>query len=184
MGEKIDPIVDPIPGTECVNWDPPAETPEFVYVMFWDIVDCPGTPKPAPNGHLFKLTQNDGISCWWEYDDPAFGFKILFDASSIAPWGIELRDQLLRLYFTGGLFGSPHEHDIAVSTLVGCTPTIIGNAGFATIFWKKAAVDLITDLALPTDKQILFEFFMKDNTFPVYKFCVPEYSMNIKVLIA
>lgn len=182
MGTPIDRD-DPIWGVNCPKFAVPAETPETIYVYFWDIEPCPGALIPPPNMHLFTLHQDDVIPCIWNYDNADFGFTVLLDLQTVTPWGLELRHQDLSAYFIGQTHGAPSEHDVVTSTLDVCGLGNYGAIGFATLFWKVAAVKLITDMNLPSDSQILMEFFVTDAHKPVYKFCLPKYGMNLKFLI-
>jgi len=147
------------------------------------MVACPAAPIAPPNMHLFTLQQDDVKPCWWIFDSVAMGFKILLDATSLAPLALELRHQDNNLYFQGHIWGAMCEHQVFTNNNVACPGGIYAYVGWATIFWLDAAVGVIEDFNLPTDSQILFEFFMKNDASPVYKFCFPKYTMNVKFLL-
>lgn len=183
MGTPIDPI-EPILGDECAHFGVPAETPHMIYVYFWDILPCPAAPKPPPNMHLFALTQDPESPCLWEYENLVYGFNVILDIRTTTPMTLELRDNALNLYFQGQLWAEPAEHQVFTNLWEVCPPGIEGHFGFATLFWKAAAVKLLDDLSLPTDAKVLMEFFVTDDHEPVYKFCVPDYGMNVKILLS
>ncbi|GAI20489.1 unnamed protein product, partial [marine sediment metagenome] len=97
---------------------------------------------------------------------------------------LRLWDKFGAAYFYDFLVGAALEHDIFINELLECSESDKGIKGNAFIIWKQAAVDLINSMVLPTDSQILFEIFVTDEGKPVYKFCFPKYSMNIKILVS
>lgn len=134
--------------------------------------------------HLFTLTQNSEFPCLYEYEDADFGFIVTLDISTITPIGLKLQNTDLDLYFEAELWaGPPVEHMVFTNSWQVCGPNV-GVGGFATMFWLIAARAIIDQMVLPTDPQIMLEFFVTDSGDPVYKYCVPKYSMNVKFLVS
>lgn len=63
MGLKIPPVPDDYGiGNDCLACHAAGETPNYVFVRFWDVEPC-GTNPPAPNGHTFICAQVPGSNC-------------------------------------------------------------------------------------------------------------------------
>lgn len=183
MGTPIPPEPPPH-GDDCLHFPEPTETPHEIYVYFWGMVVCPFALELPPNMHLFTLVQNDAIPCLWEYENAAFGFTIVLDIQTITPMGLELRHTDTSPYFRAELDGPPAEHQVFTNLQDVCPPTNYAHSGWATMFWLKAARAVINDMNLPTESNIMLEFFVTDEHKPVYKFCFPRYGMNVKFLVS
>lgn len=182
MGTKIDPE-EPYLGDKCEWFVDPDHTPKKIYAYFWEIVTCPDR-KLAPNMHLFPMFQDDEEPCLWRNVIGSSGWD-----ASVRYLAFEPRTTLWLIntaagsYFEGELVDRAAEHDIFENKNTECDEQKYGVGGNAFLIWKKAAVDLINNMALPTESQILFEVSTNDAGKPVYKFCFPKYSMNVKFLI-
>lgn len=170
-------------GDECINFYDPPNTPSKIYVYFWGINQCPGRKAP-PNLHLFTLYQSDVHPCEWSIDPSGDGWVIHLT------YRVTPQTTILNMTHTGGglffdgSFEKPTpEHSIFTNILNVCGGVTYAVDGFATIFWLDAAFKLIDDLNLPLDGNTFMEFFMKDDTSPVYKFCNLKFVMNQTILI-
>lgn len=185
MGIKVDPT-DPQICENCWHMIEPLETPCQIFVYFWEVEFCPGRQVP-PNLHVFTCFQDDENPCTYDSGDLPMGWRVTV-LWGVAPndTKIYLWDEFGFMYFRGTFNGSAVEHDVFDNDLVDCDPPelIGGKFGYAMLFWKKAAVQLIEDMNLPTDVKVLMEFFVSDDHKPIYKFCIPKYSMNVKFLLS
>lgn len=50
------------PGPDCLACHAPGRTPNYVFVRFWNIVQCSGCEAP-PNGYTFICKQEVGFPC-------------------------------------------------------------------------------------------------------------------------
>jgi len=183
MGIPIAPI-DPIYGPGCARWLEDEDTPKYIYVYFWEIIACPDEVNVPPNFHTFKLTQVDGSPCAWQYRGDDYPWDIDLSYAIDGKAWLDLWDKDAHTFFEDYPFWPLHEHHVFTNQIAVCPDGHGAAGGNALIFWKEAAVKLLADMSLPTDSQILMEFFVTADHKPVYKFCLPEYSMNVKFLIS
>ena len=62
-----DPPPDYGPGNDCSHCWEPGHTPNYVFIRFWDITACPGSPA-APNGIAFVCAQVAVSPCTFRGD--------------------------------------------------------------------------------------------------------------------
>lgn len=87
-------------------------------------------------------------------------------------------------YFHGVHSYFVQEHDVFPNLWGGCAPGQWGTDGFCSLFWLSAASNLVDIMNLPDDGNLMMEFFMKDDTIPVYKFCHRKYGINHTIEIS
>lgn len=182
MGTKISKE-EPIVGGECEHFYEPENTPEKIYVYFWEMVKCDAEEHTPPNMHLFALTQSETNPCIWLYCGTDYPFDIVLYWYADSVVFFTLRDKDGHFFFETAESEDVREHHIFDNVLNVCNGFDGAMGGNAFIIWKQAAVDLINSMVLPTESNILFEVFVTDEGKPVYKFCFPKYSMNIKILV-
>lgn len=180
MGIKINP---PEYGNDCAHcWDP-GETPEFIYVMFEGVKkgDVVGSQIP-PNGHIFKCIQDPAAPCIFNYNKAGAGWQVEFArAAGTGRWHMKLWHDG-HSHFTGWLPDCPEEHDIWTNLL--WTPIFHpGYDGVATVFWLDEARTLMAAMNIPDESGTFMEFFLKDESDPVYKFCNTRYGINHTILV-
>lgn len=180
MGLHTDPVP---PGDDCIAcWDA-GETPSYIYVIFDGVLkgDVPGAQQP-PNGRIFKCDQNVGDPCLFEFNPVGAGWRVQL-RRTVAPerWHVSLNFSGLA-HFTGVNAGCPSEHDIWTNIL--WSPIWwAGYNGVATIFWMEEALELMELMGIPIEPDTFMEFFVKDESKPVYKFCNQRFSINTKAEI-
>lgn len=183
MGTKIS-TDEPHLGDVCEWFVEPLKTPNKIYAYYWELVTCPAR-KVAPNMHLFPMFQDDEVPCLFRNEAGPAGWDSSIQFHAGAPRStLFLINLAAGKYFEGDIEHAAAEHDIFDNKNVGCDPVNYAVGGNAFIIWKQAAVDLINSVVLPTESNILFEIFVTDEGKPVYKFCFPKYSMNVKLLIS
>lgn len=77
MGIPIDP---PIYGDDCLACFAAGETPEYMWLMFSDVLlgdDWQSGDPPAPHGP--KLLQQGGNPCLWFLNDPPFYYQFVIN---------------------------------------------------------------------------------------------------------
>ena len=181
MGIKYAP---PITGDDCWCHPIPVGTPYIIYVHFWGIGKCPGHPQP-PNGKTFVCYQNEFIPCRWESLWAGTDWKVQVDYLCMGIMTqVVLSNVIGNQYFLGVESFFVAEHDVIPNLFLGCVPNQWGMQGFCSLFWLTAAQQLVEDMNLPDDGKLMMEFFMKDDSIPVYKFCHLKYSINHTIEIA
>lgn len=182
MGTKISDIVY---GDECAYWDPPSETPKYIYAFMWDVLkgNSPGAIQPV-NLHLFKLTQLPGAPCNWRYYNESFGWDVWFTLYSnrYTIYFAETKPGP-PVYFIDELVNvPPPEYQVFVNDFQEIWPAY-GYEGFATIFWLDSIRTLAEDFGLDWSGKTLFEIFPHPTMKMVIKFCEERTDTNIKILL-
>jgi len=181
MGIRIEP---PVLGNNCLPcWDA-GETPGFVYIIFLGVKkgDVPGAQQP-PNGEYFKCPQNPLSACEFVCNPGGVGWMVrVWRDPGSGRWFVTLAFDLVQ-HFNAWNAGCPSEHD-GWSNLLWSPIWWAGYGGFAYIFWLVAARALVESMNIPTDEGTFMEFFMKDGTDPVYKFCNLKYVINQTILLS
>jgi|GEM_PF-3994064 len=174
---------DPEIGLGCQYFHDPDNVPAKIYVMFDAVVACPDRAVP-PNHHLFTLFQHDTYPCVWRTDVLWFGGMIQLQYSPGPPhttllmWDGDGR----RMFGCVDYLYAP-EHHIFENQNPDCSDSFSALGGIGTIMWFAAAADILSDFVIPSDVKIFLEFSVTPSGAPIYKFCIPKYSMNIKFLI-
>jgi len=160
----------------------PGETPEFVYAYFAGIEECPLAIKHPPNGQTFKLTQVPLDPCRWRHE----GSDWIVDWLAYDP---VFGESILTLWEVGGLLqfvsrfdNCPPECHVYHSTIEVCAWPVAARFGLGVIHWMGITLHIIVGLNLPTSSKIMHELFVTDDDKIVHKFCIPGYSINVKVL--
>lgn len=177
------PIPDPITGVNCPNWDPPAETPQYLYAMFWDIVkgDNPAAVQ-APNLHIFKLEQKPGSPCVWEFWNPVSKWWVQVGIAVAETW-LWLGDDDIapNYYFVDHKAVSPPvEYEIFTNDFQSPLDDW-GYGGTGTIFWLPTVIDLAESFGLDGTEDLLLEMFAAPSADFVHKFCSLILRTNIKI---
>lgn len=179
MGIEIDPD-PPENGDSCAYFSDPGNTPVHIYVQFNGIVACPERAEP-PNLHLFTLTQHETYHCVWQSGDNFCDVDIQLQYSPGPPHTtLNMWDSNGRTIFNSVETLYAPEHHVFPNNNPDCSNSFSGLGGIGTIMWFKKASEILSEFVIPTDKKILMEFFTTPSGQPVYKFCIPKYSMNIK----
>lgn len=181
MGTRI---IQPPAGNDCIACWPAGETPAHVFVQFSGVKqgDLVGS-KQLPNDHLFKCVQDDVVPCDFFYNKDGPGWQIsFFRRPQDGRWVISAFYFGVGTHFDDSQPGCPSEHDIWEND--NNVPwAFFGWDGIATVIWMKAALELVASMNMPNTATFL-ELFVKDELFPVYKFCNTRYGMNQKFLIS
>lgn len=181
MGIKIEP---PEYGNDCLHCWGVGETPEFIYVTFSGVKkgDVPGSEQP-PNGDYFKCMQQAGDPCEFVFNPSGFGWMVrLWRAPADGKWFVTLAYDRVQ-HFNAWNAGCQSEH-AWWSNLLWSPIWWAGWGGWAWIFWLDAARSIVSAMNYPLDGNTNVEFFVKDGTEPVYKFCNLKYGLNQKFLIS
>lgn len=182
MGTPIQP--NPT-GDECLYWDPPSETPEKMYAMFWGVKkgDMGGAFEP-PNGHIFTLHQNDITACLWEHLCSGFGWQVQLGIQIHATW-IDLVDcvHANAHYFGRTLDLSPPPEYQTFTNWYAHPFGNYGYNGFAVIFWLEKVITLVKEFGWDHVADLMLETFPIDAVDYVLKFCSHEIRANIKIRI-
>lgn len=182
MGTRVEP---PVLGRECAVWDPPAETPLFIWAMFYDVkLGTNPAAVPAPNWHLFKCQQHPSSVCTWVYENLAFGWEIFLQMQWMTSL-CTLNDLLLpkNLYFTDTSIVTPWP-EYHVFTNEFWRPLLaFGWNGHCVIFWSDPFVLLPTLFGLDHIEDLMMEFFTDDADNIYVKYCSLRYGINFKFKI-
>lgn len=173
-------------GNNCTKWPDPAETPAYVYVLFYGIKK--GTAigaVDAPNGHLFKVPQRPAQACVWTYWLASFGWKVqvVLDAASSLLYlaDSELNDNF---YFWDGTGPSPLEEFWEYDNWYDSEVLTHGYDGHGFIFWLTAESPVVLGFGFEDVDDLMLEVFNVDDSHYVLKFCSLSLHMNISVKIA
>lgn len=180
MGTKIQ---TPPTGVNCINWDPPGETPEFLYVYFWEVKkgDIPIALEP-PNNHIFKLTQNPAQPCIWTFLDLAWGWYIQVGLAALTSW--------LWLAETGGAGRWVFADSVGPSPIVPLGSYTnwyqdpVGNwgyEGYGTIFLMQTIGMIADDFGLSDMDQLKLEMFGVGEPVRTAKYCSRRDRTNVKI---
>lgn len=139
-------------GSDCPactpgRW-PSGETPKFVYVMFWKIINCGVSSYSAPNGHVFTLEQNPANICNWFWLGDTW--HVFWDAKRIGPPQSRLR--LLDVdgfsFFSDLSLQCPMEYWTYINDQNSCILMYAGARGGGTVWWNSKNNAVITSMGL------------------------------------
>jgi len=180
MGTIIDPILSKV---ECLNWDPPEDTPLHIYAIFWEVLegDEPGA-FPPPNLHCFKLVQTELEPCVWEYLNTDFGWKVLVGVTPTQTW-IDLQDTInpANHYFGRTLDLSPPHEYCTFSNIYQHEFGNYGYGGFAFIFWLDLVKWTVSALGMDHVNDVMLETFPIDESNMIIKLCSKTLTVNVKL---
>jgi len=163
-------------------WEP-GKTPLFMYVYFAGLQPCPGAPHSPPNGKTFKLTQKEGYPCVWESMGSVWRVYFVTNAPEYF-CRLTLQDVPgANYYFDDYGPGCPPETYVFHNDIAACVPPDVAKGGVAVIHWMDIVLRLVTAMSLPSASKLMHELFVTDEDKIVHKFCMPKYSMNIKMLL-
>lgn len=178
MGTLVEPNPD---GDNCAHWDPPADTPLHIWAMFWDVQkgDLFGAFEP-PNGHIFKLTQDEFLPCLWRYDCGGFGWQVLFWIDP-AQTSIDLVDCVHpnAHYFGRTLDISPPMEYCTFSNVYLNEFGNWGFGGWAMIWWGDLVNWLVAEMGLDSADDLMLETLPIDISNMVLKLCSKSMNTNI-----
>lgn len=186
MGIPVpDPPIDY--GDDCLICTPPfgsrwavGETPEYVYVLFSGLEECPLAVNSPPNGQSFRLTQSDADPCVWWHVGSKWVARFYTGFPAVNPSAVWLHDSFGRPHFLGDGTVCPPEYEVFDNLNTVCSAVIESINGIAVIWWMSSVLDLVAAYNIPTSSQLQYELFMINETTPVHKFCNQEKSLNIK----
>lgn len=175
------PIIEPIVGLECFNWEPPAETPNYIYSVFWDILKgWQGAARQPPNEHIFKMIQHPGSPCLWTFEDIVWDWK--------AHFGFDANDCWLHLEDTSGMghfyFGDllpispPAEYELFTND-VQLPFNAWGYEGYGMIFWMDLLWAHVVGLGFSHAGDLRLEMFHYSVTDFVEKICSRILGTNV-----
>lgn len=182
MGTQINKIP---PGANCYLWDPVDETPESIYVFFWEILKGDrGLARIPPNLHIFKLDQVDGNACLWRYENAAFGWFVEVGIDGMNTW-LWLRDSELpaKYYFADHKAVSPPAEYELFTNDYNAPFNNWGYDGFGSIFWMDAIIDLVEAFGLEWTSDLMLEMSADDAQTLIVKLCSLQAVTNIKFKI-
>ena len=183
MGTKI--ITPPI-GVNCLNWDPPAETPAIIWALFWEILKGDHIDAIEPkNNHIFKLEQFDGLPCHWEYKSLPFGWQVRLGIDAGQVW-LYLADTTPgpNYYFSQTKpISPPVEFEIFTNWYQGA-PGNYGYQGYATIFWMERITELAIEFGLDSIDDLMLEMFGVGDSQLIVKLCSYLVPTNTKIKFA
>lgn len=184
MGEPIpNPPIEY--GNDCVQCTPlrwPAnENPKYVYVMFWNLVDCGWSPHPAPNGQIFKLEQVPGTPCLWHKSIGTWVVNWYARRPAGAQSQLNLADHHGWNFFFAISLQCPFEYWTYTNLQAACILMYAASAGFATIWWNSTITELIEGAGLVPGRSLFYELFKAAGNTEVHKFCDLYQRTNIKI---
>lgn len=182
MGTRVEAI--PL-GLECFCWGPANETPEAIYVMFFEMKkgDVPFAHEP-PNGHIFRVPQNPLVPCDFVYDNPAMNWRILLllQAGAIS---LTLRQSdFPNFIYFADTTGPPPLPENFVFTNDYLTP--VNNFawdGYCVVFWMSSVITLADAWGFLDAPDLLFELFSAESPDIVVKFCSLSLGINTRLKI-
>lgn len=180
MGTKVHPD-DPVWGDDCSIIQPYSNTPESIYLYFWDIEICPARPVCPYNNKLVHLRQDSVNPCRFDYANAATNWNAaLWYQAGLPRTNLYLRYDGAEYYFIGTMPGVAFENQILTNNIVACAAHNWGKNGSVLFLWKQEAADLIDGLGLDFSSQIFLEVFIADGDV-VYKFTNSRREFNIRV---
>lgn len=178
MGTPVQP--NPT-GANCAHWDPPAETPLYIWAIFWDIQkgDQFGAFEP-PNGHAFRLTQTDGQPCRWKYECGGYGWQVEVGIDPDATW-IDMVDCVHpnAHYFGQALYISPPPEYCTFANVYRVPWGNWGYLGWAMIWWGDLVAWLSAEMGLDSSDDLMLETLPIDIASMVIKLCSKRMNTNV-----
>lgn len=181
------PVPDPPEdyGNNCTSCTPArwasGETPQWIYCMFWDIVDCGVSSYPAPNGEIFAMEQTAGNPCIWTKGDgvwrPDFVAKVVGTFQS----RLRLLDKDGFGFFVDFHIQCPLEYHIYNNDQGACILAYAGSEGHGTIWWNSKITTIIESLGLRAGSDLFYELFRGTSDEIVHKFCDEYQRTNLKI---
>lgn len=190
MGEPV-----PIPpidyGRDCLVCTPPlgelwssGETPDKIYAYFVGMQPCNGIPDTPPNDRTFTMYQHPDYNCIWR-SEGAGVFAYLVTDDKACRITLSYYEWPLWYYFFDA-YGPPCPPELSVfGNELACNGgQMLASGGVAIIHWMGVVMGLVVMMSLPSSR-IMYELKYKEDTEQiVHKFCLPEYSMNVKMLMS
>lgn len=187
MGIRID-TPDYPRGNDCPSCTPPSgslfasgDTPEFVYVTFFDIVPCSGYTQIPPNGRPFKLTQNAINKCLFEHYGSVwivrFYFRHLTGFTSL----LTCNDIIGKTVFAGNGIICPFEHSGIDSYLLICSSSVKCVGGYGVISWLDIPRELMDDMGIVYSTESFYEMFLCADDDAVHRFAYRPDGTNVKI---
>lgn len=171
-------------GSDCPactpgRW-PVGENPKFVYVMFFNIIDCGVSSYPAPNGKVFTLEQNIGNICNWQHLGDIW--HVFWDAKRIgfAQSRLRLLDKDGFQFFSDLHIQCPMEYWIYTNDVVACGGMFAGAAGFGRIWWNTKNNAIIEGMGLDCGPGAFNETFSGPGSKVTTKFTSLHQRTNIR----
>lgn len=172
-------------GDNCNLGFYPGKTPKYLYVRFSKMVKCPDWDTKVystpPNDRVFKLTQHDGIPCWWDIETA--NWFIHFNLGVTWP-GITLN--LVHLWDEATYFKSLinyplQEGHVYPNDIEECNHVYGAHGGIAVVTWKLESLKVMGLLNIKTQNDLFMEMRPKDNGARVYKYCKLKDATNIAI---
>lgn len=180
------PIIEPPSGRDCAHWDPPEETPDVVYMMYYGVKkgDDPAA-LTVPNGRVFKCKQSATAACHWLYDylDGLWYSRLIIDAAQSS---VVLRTNggFPDYYFEDAPFISPVDefhvyHNDHLTEFWDW-----GWNGHCIVWWSDPFLVVPHLLGLEDAPDLMIEVFNIDADFYVVKLCSKSRHTNISIKIS
>lgn len=188
MGTPVpDPPIDY--GNDCLGctippgtlWEP-GETPLNIWVYFAGIKKCFWFTDDPPNGSTFKLTQMDIEHCLWTHSGSVWTVQLNMCFDFPAKSSLMLLDSGMQIQFNSRGVPCPEECTIFNNGPEFFPPPPDFPEGVAVIHWMGIVLTLVVSMSLPSASKLMHELFVTDDDKIVHKFCMPKYSMNVKML--
>lgn len=187
MGEPIQIPIIPW-GTDCPRCVPPAgsrwgvgETPLYIYATFSGITNCGWSHHPAPNGLIFRLTQNPAFICEWHLIGSVW--HVSWIADRLAPNVSQLRlgDHDGWSFFTDQQVPCPAELQPYVNDQAACILMYAGAGGSGTIWWNEELLTLAEQFGLDPSERLKYDVFPVNSDYLVHRFADQRDHTNIKI---
>lgn len=181
MGTRVPEITF---ATNCPYCFPSEETPEFVYVYFAGIEKCPLATKEPPNGQTFRLAQSAENPCFYEHWGSEWHvFWRAYDNIDMQSM-LYLEEVDGLAIFASRAMNCPPECHVYHSGIQVCAWPVAGRFGVGVVHWMGIVLSIIVGLNLPSSAAIMHELFVTEEDKIVHKFCILEYGINVKCLMA
>lgn len=178
-------VLPPEIGGECAHWPVPAETPRYIFAMFYGIErgNNPGAKQP-PNGHVFRLTQVDGQPCLFVFENIAMDWRVELGIDPAQTWILLRTPEVFPdYYFYDGPFESPPDEYYLFHNDYIWPFNNWGWDGHCIIFWDDPFVLVPHDLGLDYLPDLMLEVFSDDNNEIYLKYCSLQGHVNITIKI-
>lgn len=172
-------------GDDCF-WCTPArwaagETPKRMLVYFENIVSCPLSHIPAPNGQIFILEQSPIAACTWQFNSDTYNCD--FQPFIAMPNRSQLRltDHHGFFFFTSTGAACPNEVVRYTNSLWSCAGLVAGHSGHAYLTWTKELNVIIESLGIDNVHGLRYEIRGINFVYHIDKLCSLYQRTNIKL---